>query len=153
MARSQAWRAIFTATQKPTQQAHTKTGDCVTGRLCRRGAQSKSEQSPCQGVFISDGVLSVAVDDEGRGAWAGAAGAVWQTPALMPTAARRSDCSIHTSCCCIARVSAQCPFAGSNQVIQGTRILLSIGFRREIFFHSAFAQRGRHEGKLGESGG
>lgn len=97
---------------KPTQQLAPErvTAWPAGGADVAHSQVRKSEQSPCHGFFISDSVLTAA-DDEGRGRWAGAVGAVWQTPALLPAAARRSDCRVQIAVsildvgCCIQQVA------------------------------------------------
>lgn len=100
---------------KPTQQLAPErvTAWPAGGADMAHSQAVKSEQSPFHGFFISDGALSAA-DDEGRGAWAGAVGAVWQTPALshycqqQQRGAVTAECRMqHIYCCCTGRVSAQ----------------------------------------------
>ena len=109
-----AWRTIFTGHKSQRSRlAPERVTAWPAG--CADVAHSqvvKSELSPCHGFFISAGVLSAA-DGEGRGAWAGAVGAVWQTPASLHCCQQQrgavtAECRMqYTCCCCIGRAPAQ----------------------------------------------
>lgn len=86
---------------KPTQQLAPErvTAWPAGGADVAHSQVVKSEQSPCHGFFTSDGVLSAA-DDEGRRFVGGRCRRCLADAcivALLPTAARRSDCRVQNA--------------------------------------------------------